>query len=329
MFGVWRCAQIDPSGAHGVVLNREVAPAEMAGSSHPFDEVERAAAHPPGVEPAEPAEHAEHAESDGGGGSGGGDSGGGGRGGGGNDGGDSGGGGGGGGGGVLAVRWRLGGPVCGGRLGVVSYTLLHTHSAVAPTVRRSDVPPPVASIEVVAAPAASAAPSASTVPDRSTAAPMRQQSGAAADNDALGEEVGSAEGAGAPPPPPCAAIRAASAFGRPASLSPDALVAAIRTLSAAASTQPPSAAASNATSAVHSSPRVGGRAEAIVCIGHCSWGRGQLQAELDRGSWQLYEAHAEDVTHPNGAGDLWERLRSRERPRVPHVAANESAPESE
>ena len=29
-------------------------------------------------------------------------------------------------GGALRLSWRRGGPVCGGRLGVISYTLLHT-----------------------------------------------------------------------------------------------------------------------------------------------------------------------------------------------------------
>jgi len=45
---------------------------------------------------------------------------------------------------------------------------------------------------------------------------------------------------------------------------------------------------------------------AIVFIGHCKWGRGQLQNEIARGSWSLCEATSGDVLE---AGDAsWQRL---------------------
>lgn len=261
-----RCrAQADASGAHGVVINRELSEAEMHASAHPFAEMARATH-----------AHADEANA-----------------------GASGSAAAGGGGGALSVHWRLGGPVCGGRLGVVSYTLLHCGAG--PTEPISGGATPVPSIDVVAPPAADATGGAS---------------GAGVDAEAPPGGEGSAE-AVTGPPPPCAAVRAAAAFGRPASLSPSALVAAVSALT-------------DSMGRARDTRGEGGGAHAIICIGHCSWGRGQLQGELDRGSWQMFEARTDDVYAPNRTGDLWDRLRARERPLVPHVvAANDGSTDQE
>lgn len=204
----------------------------------------------------------------------------------------------------LSVGWRRGGPVCGGRLGVVSYTMLHTVDASA--ARACGLP----SLQVVAAPAsatplrvvedfggmssgaavgggavgaaeaeaaeateAAAEAEAETFMDRTSEPP-------AAPTAAVGGESAGAAGPSTPAAPPDrGAVHVAIESGSPASFSAGSLARHCQRLAKGVSRATGSEA----------------RATAIFCMGHCRWGRGQLQSEMARGSWDLCEARAQEA----------------------------------
>jgi putative transcriptional regulator len=62
--------------------------------------------------------------------------------------------------------------------------------------------------------------------------------------------------------------------------------------------------------AEHPSPFEGRIRRARLFIGLCVWGRGQLQAEVDRGEWRLLHATADDVFYPR-PDTLWQDLQGR------------------
>jgi len=165
--------------------------------------------------------------------------------------------------GQMQVGWQRGGPVCGGRLGVVNYTVLHSLSGLAPF------------------------PSTIVVTGSSSTE-------GGADGRAEGGAEGSASGEGGMAS--CASVLVVcEPRGNipPASLSRTDLLKLM---------------AKMAQQAVEAPSLTGQVLRAIVCTGHCSWARGQLQNEIARGSWQVCDATAEEIY--DSGEDLWERLRA-------------------
>lgn len=62
--------------------------------------------------------------------------------------------------------------------------------------------------------------------------------------------------------------------------------------------------------AEHPSPFEGRIQRARLFIGLCVWGRGQLEAELERAAWHIYPASADDLFTPTPER-LWSDLRAR------------------
>ncbi|EOD18254.1 hypothetical protein EMIHUDRAFT_196406 [Emiliania huxleyi CCMP1516] len=151
----------------------------------------------------------------------------------------------------LMIEWRRGGPVCGGRLGVVRYTLMHTLGSR------------FGSIEVLGAEEVAAGTGESVV------ARWRGADGAAETESSYG-------------------------FRSPAALGTNHAARLINSLSAVATIE-------------HAAARAGAVPPvALLFVGHCRWGRGQLQAELARGSWRLCEGRVADVLGDNV--QLWQEL---------------------
>ena len=157
----------------------------------------------------------------------------------------------------LQLHYRRGGPVCGGRLGVVSYVLLHNH----PT----DL---------------SGLPSATLIRDIATTASPNEDE----------------EGAAATAPPPAAMLRVShDRSNSPGSWSLQEVTSLLGTLNDEAAT---ASAASAATPPM----------AACVIKGYARWGRGQLEDEIARGSWEICDGAIEDVLHSSGEAQ-WDELR--------------------
>ena len=135
------------------------------------------------------------------------------------------------------LSWRRGGPVCGGRLGVVSYTVLHTMPL--DMARGGGLP-------------------SLTVVHGMTAAVSASADSAVAEG-IDGNEGGAAAGASVVPPGRLAdAIHVAVNSGSPASFAPASLARHCKRLAKTTESE----------------------ADFVCLVGHCRWGRGQLQNEV-------------------------------------------------
>ena len=207
----------------------------------------------------------------------------------------------------LRVEWRRGGPVCGGRLGVTSFTIVHTVAAsvargsglpsvrvVAATPPPQPPPAPQAQADEPAAEAASSS-AAEASGSGGTSAEGEAETEAAApaaeEEEAEAEEASSSAAGPSgrhPSAPPLAsnAIHVGIESGSPAAFSPQSL-----------------------PRHIHRLAKDAGRshAKAVMFCGHCRWGRNQLQGEIARGSWELCEARGDDVLYADDG--LYESIR--------------------
>jgi len=179
----------------------------------------------------------------------------------------------------VRVEWRRGGPVCGGRLGVVRYTVLHTLGSAA----AAEVP----SLEVIAGGSGvvAADPSLSVVAEPVLSAGYRggrALSPAASSDRALVSLIGN--------------LASSAGGGMGDSGDGGDGGGGIATGSGASG-----GGGGDNTPPVRM-PR------AMIFIGHCKWGRGQLQHELARGSWTLCAARAADVLEADEGS--WDQLQA-------------------
>ena len=200
----------------------------------------------------------------------------------------------------LMIEWRRGGPVCGGRLGVVRYTLMHTLGSR------------FGSIEVLGAEEVAAGTGESVVArwrgaDGATETEVEEAGTEAAVEAGTEVEAEPVEAAGeqeeavAPQHDgasrlPSISVVAESSYGfrSPAALGTNHAARLINSLSAVATIE-------------HAAARAGAVPPvALLFVGHCRWGRGQLQSELARGSWRVCEGRVADVLGDNV--QLWQEL---------------------
>ena len=210
--------------------------------------------------------------------------------------------------------------MCGGRLGVTSYTILHTIDAA--TARGSGLPSRqvVAASEVLASDAGGEAAGGEAAGGEALAdvsegdGEVTPAAAAAAEEEEEEEEAGSDMSDGsdeAGPSAPSAEVINGAVYiavesdASPASFAPQNLPKHCQRLAKAIRPR------------VTSRGQAGGEASAgctelAICFqGYCRWGRDQLQGEIARGSWEICEARSEDVLHADEG--LWQRLRDGDR----------------
>ena len=209
----------------------------------------------------------------------------------------------------VRVEWRRGGPVCGGRLGVVRYTVLHTLGSAA----AAQVP----SLEVVAGGSGvvGAAPSISVVTEHVLGAGTlhiqgagllrsgRALSPAASSDRALVSLIGSL--ASSALARPAASVRSARNFGSGGSGDGGGSGGSGGSGDSGDGIATGSGASGGGGGDITPAVRM---PRAMIFIGHCKWGRGQLQHELARGSWKLCEARAADVLEADEGS--WDQLQA-------------------
>jgi len=249
----------------------------------------------------------------------------------------------------VAAEWRRGGPVCGGRLGVTTYSALHNmttapgsflvvgHPTAAPaasTAAPALAPAPAAVPTSTTAPAVVLASTAAPVPVPAPAPAATTSSAASADAadaaTARAAEAAEAEGATAD------SVTAAAAGGNTAAAGGGAVAAGGGTAEAAA------VGAAAADGIFHAVGRRGGsntelvgwdgdelvarvgalavstersteRAEPpprlLLFTGHCRWGVQQLSREFGEGRWGACAARIDDLLEVP-VEQMWQRLRA-------------------
>ena len=225
--------------------------------------------------------------------------------------------------GPLPLEWRSGGPVCGGRMGIVNYTVLHT--VCQPSRGRGNVP----SLAIVLPQGEPGAGAPATAPALYThGAPIRDDYHIMGRNESSSEPEGDDEdaeedaGEVAEPvdEPSAAAVSPSSASvpsGSALPLTAGSLPPAVPSVQVVVDRHGPASWSSQALIRVISrlgkTVSQGRRAEsdatkAICFVGYCRWGRNQLQGEIHRGSWGMCNSTVEDVL--SAEPGLWDALRT-------------------
>ena len=206
------------------------------------------------------------------------------------------------------AEWRRGGPVCGGRLGVTTYSALHNVTDAPDSLavvgqQRGDAPAPpspgadadadadAADAAIAAASAAARAPQAdadSVVAAAAAASVAGAGGGAPLESEAEG--AGAGAGAGATRASRAVWHSANRRDGDPAGWNASELRDAIGRLAAC----PP--------------PGPAGPSRILIFVGHCRWGRQQLSREFNEGRWGTCKGTVADVFDVP-TEQMWQRLR--------------------